>query len=334
MNGREEREAYFNNRCDRIIKDSCAVVRKYFTSFKNGRTAATRTTYLSMVNQYVNYLKRNGMDVDKFSEFSSIKPADIDEYLDLYKEGNIDGNHLRKSDASVQTAYSVLKSFYQFLYNNEYITKDPFTRVNKPKSRVEKSPVYLTEKEVQDVKDKIFYSTENYYNNAENKEYWQFRDYTIFTLGCRTGLRRSAISEINIEDINFDENYILVTEKGNVTRECYFGDSTKELLKEWLIIRQRLMGDKECDALFISKYRKRINPVSIGRMIDKYTCDMDKHITPHKMRSTCATNLWEKTGDIYLVADQLGHKNLSNTRKYTNISSDKKRKAAAILDEL
>ena len=334
MSGREERQAYFNRKCDEVICKSPDVVKKYYYSFKNGRTGATRFTYLSILNQYISYIKNTGFDISKFDNFASVKPADIDQYLDMYKEGKIEGNGRRKSDSSVLSAYHVLKSFYQFLYNNDYIIKDPFSKVNKPKNNIRREPVYLTENEIQVVKDEIFYSQRNFYNQSEDKEYWQLRDYTLFVLGCRTGLRRSALSEINIEDINFAEQYIVVTEKGNVTRECYFGESTKELLLEWLTVRKRLLGDKECDALFISNRRKRLNVVSLEHIIKKYTMGLDKHITPHKMRATCATNLWEKSGDIYLVAEQLGHKNIANTRKYTSISSDKKKAAASILDEI
>lgn len=335
MSGREEQENYLNSRCDRIVAESPAVVRKYYASFKNGRTASSRTTYLSYVNVYVNYLKENGFDIDNFNAFSSIRPADIDEFLDDYREGKT-GNGIKKSDASVVSMYNVVKSFYQFLYNNDYISKDPFTKVNKPKNNVNKKPVYLTKEEIDSVKKEIFSSRNNYYGDSEDKEYWQSRDYVIFVLGYRTGLRRSAIAAINVEDINFKENYILVTEKGNVTRECYFGDDTKELILKWLEIRRYLLDIKktDCDALFISKQRRRMTSVALNRIVEKYTGHIDKHITVHKLRATCATNLWEKTGDIYLVAEQLGHKNLSNTRKYTDISSEKKRKAAAALDDL
>ena len=59
-----------------------------------------------------------------------------------------------------------------------------------------------------------------------------------------------------------------------------------------------------------------------------------KKVSPHKMRSTCAVNLYDKTGDIYLVKEVLGHKNIANTQRYARVSANRKREAAAILDEL
>ena len=57
-----------------------------------------------------------------------------------------------------------------------------------------------------------------------------------------------------------------------------------------------------------------------------------KKITPHKMRATCATRLYESTGDIYLVQQQLGHKSIENTKRYAKVSDEKRREAASILD--
>ena len=79
---------------------------------------------------------------------------------------------------------------------------------------------------------------------------------------------------------------------------------------------------------------KRINVRSIENLITKYTYNIDKHITPHKLRSTCATNVYNATGDIYLTADVLGHSNIANTRRYAQISEERKRKAASAMDDI
>ena len=74
---------------------------------------------------------------------------------------------------------------------------------------------------------------------------------------------------------------------------------------------------------------------AVRDLVAKYTKGItDKHITPHKLRSTCATNIYEKTGDIYLVADVLGHSNLANTRRYTAVSNEKRKQAAKAMDDI
>ena len=117
----------------------------------------------------------------------------------------------------------------------------------------------------------------------------------------------------------------------NNKRELFLGDDTVRMIKEWIAERGVI---PECDALFISNRKTRITQRTVERIILKYTSDLGKHITPHKMRSTCGTNLYEKTGNVYLVANQLGHKNIANTMRYTRISEQKKRDAANMLDSL
>ena len=164
---------------------------------------------------------------------------------------------------------------------------------------------------------------------------WVERDRLIFMIGCKMGLRRAAISAIDISDIDFNENRIRVIEKGEKIRDCYFGEETKHQILKWLQIRKYLMyGRKDCAALFISTKRERLGAAAIAHIVKKYTGNItSKHITTHKLRATCATTLYEKTGDIYLVADVLGHSNIENTKRYANISTKSKKKAADILDE-
>ena len=69
-------------------------------------------------------------------------------------------------------------------------------------------------------------------------------------------------------------------------------------------------------------------------LIDKYCDVVDKHVTPHVMRHSCATNLYERTGDIYLCAGQLHHKNVTTTQRYAELSNEKQKKATSILDDM
>lgn len=338
MKGRDEREAAVNAKCDEIVNKSPAIVKSYYASFKNGKTAASRESYIVAINQYIGYLRSNSFDVDNADSFAKVKPVDIDVYLDDYREGRVDGRAAgkKRANSSVLFTYNVLKSFYLFLYNNEYIQKDIFKFVSKPKNNNSVAPVYLTEEEIEKMKDLILSSKSPRYARRQNGDYWKTRDYVIFVLGCRTGLRCSALADINVEDIDFDEMCITVTEKGDVTRECYFGENTADLLKQWLCIREYLLNGTQCDALFISQHKKRISRACVEDMITEYASIAvpGKHITAHKMRATCATMTFNKTGDIYLVANQLGHKNLSNTMRYTGIATDKKKKVAGLLDNL
>ena len=113
-----------------------------------------------------------------------------------------------------------------------------------------------------------------------------------------------------------------------------FGDNLKQKMLAWIEDRDRYFGDVDTNALFISRKKNRISVSAVEDMITKYTKNIDKHITPHKLRATCATNLYKKTGDIYIVAEQLGHANIATSKIYTEIDHDAKIKATNILDNL
>jgi site-specific recombinase XerD len=134
-----------------------------------------------------------------------------------------------------------------------------------------------------------------------------------------------------MEDIDFDDRSIVVTEKGNKTRVVFFGENVKRELLYWIRHRREIMGTND-GPLFVSNRKKRISVCAVQDILKKYTAGFDKHITPHKMRSTCATNLYEETHDIYLVQNVLGHSNIANTRRYADMSEEYRRDAASIID--
>lgn len=112
----------------------------------------------------------------------------------------------------------------------------------------------------------------------------------------------------------------------------YFGEEVEKTLKSYLEIRETITpvaGHEH--ALFYSTQRKRIGIQAIENLVKKYSKEITtvKKITPHKLRSTYGTSLYQETGDIYLVADVLGHKDVNTTRKhYAAIDDQRRRKAA------
>lgn len=88
------------------------------------------------------------------------------------------------------------------------------------------------------------------------------------------------------------------------------------------------------NALFLSLQNKRISVRSVELLVKKYakTVTSLKKITPHKLRSTYGTTLYQETGDIYLVADVLGHKDVNTTKKhYAAQNEERKRYAATVV---
>ena len=314
MNGRLEHSIKIENKIKLKLNNSPDILSDYYYSLSD-KTPKTKEVYINYVFDFLTWCNNN---------YAEIKKADVDRYMEAIRyRKDKNGNRVENSASIRRSRLAAIISFYDFLIDNDIVDSNPATKVNKPKNKTDIEVVAMTTDEVLKVENNI----------RDRKETpWTKRDMAIVVLGCTTGLRVTAISEINIEDIDFENNTLDVVEKGNKTRTVYYGEKTRNALLDWLAERDQMETDS--DALFLSNRRKRIAQRTIADIIAKYTANLDKHITPHKMRSTCATNLYQETGDIYLTAEVLGHANISNTRKYARVSEQKRRRAADILDDL
>ncbi len=301
------------------LKKYPTILSDYYYSMTDN-TAATKNAYIRYISDYFDFMINNGCVISKDS-FKNITLNEINQYVNQIRFSNVNGKLVENKESIRRARIAAVKSFYSYLLDCGIIDKNPCERVKLPKLSQDINVVSMTEEEINHVKQNII--------NSKGK--WANRDLLIFTLGCRTGLRVTALCEIDISDIDFKNKTISVIEKGNKKRELFLGNDTIKMIKEWIDERGEIPG---CDALFVSNRNTRITQRTVERMISKYTADLDKHITPHKMRSTCGTLFYEKTGNVYLVANQLGHKNIANTMRYTKISEQKKREAANLLDSL
>ena len=158
------------------------------------------------------------------------------------------------------------------------------------------------------------------------------RDLALFTLFLGTGIRVSECVGLDIDDVDFKNNSIKVTRKGGNEMYVYFGDEVQEALEDYIVsVRSHIVPvEGHENALFYSSQRKRITVRAVQNLVSKYTSYItNKHITPHKFRSTYGTTLYKETGDIYLVADVLGHKDVNTTRKHYAAQDDENRRKAA-----
>ena len=160
----------------------------------------------------------------------------------------------------------------------------------------------------------------------------KIRDLAILTLLLGTGIRISECIGLDIKDVDFDKSRIKVVRKGGYEAYVYFGDEVYDALETYIEQRKHsipLSGHE--NALFLSMQNRRLTVRSVENLVKKYARLVNnlKKITPHKLRSTYGTTLYQETGDIYLVADVLGHKDVNTTRKhYAAMKDAHKRKAA------
>lgn len=228
---------------------------------------------------------------------------------------------------------SALRSFYGYYFKRQIISKNPTLLVEMPKMH-EKAIIRLDTDEIAMLLDYVDHGGDNL--TGQRKAYFEKtknRDLAILTLLLGTGIRVSECVGLDLQDIDFKNNGITVTRKGGNQMVVYFGEEVENALKTYLYTTRKqtipLSGHE--NALFLSTQRKRMGVQAVENMVKKYAREVtpNKKITPHKLRSTYGTALYKETGDIYLVADVLGHKDVNTTKKhYAAIDEDRRRQAA------
>ncbi len=299
----------------------------------------TRYAYVSdlklffgfLVSELPKFADRTPQSLD-VADLARVTSRDIYMYLDflgLYVKDDIEFSN---QDLGKMRKLSSLRSFYKFLYKNGYISSDPASLVDMPK-RHNKPIIRLEIDEVARMLDLVESGEKLSEHQKKYNDHTRARDLAILTLFLGTGIRVSELVGINIGDLDFSINGFLVTRKGGSQAILYFPDEVAQVLKDYLKLRREItpLSGHE-DALFLSLQNKRISVRAVQLMVKKYATQaapLKKHLSPHKLRSTFGTNLYHETGDIYLVADVLGHSDVNTTRRHYAAMSDDRRRMAA-----
>lgn len=316
-------------------------IKDYFRAIEPSTSSKTRISYAYDIRVFFNFLIENNPIFNAYTtnqftikDLEHIDAIDIEEYLEYLKVyQSTDDKTYTNGEKGLARKFSTLRSLYKYLYVHEYISKNPTVKVDMPKLH-DKSIIRLDIDEVVLLLD--FIESCGNQLTGQKKVYYEktkYRDIAIITLLLGTGIRVSELVGLDINDVDFKNNGIKVVRKGGNEMVVYFGDEVRDALENYLEITRlpaTPLPDHE-NALFLSTQRKRIGVQAVENMVKKYAKNVtpNKKITPHKLRSTYGTNLYKETGDIYLVADVLGHKDVNTTRKHYAAIDDHRRRQAA-----
>lgn len=296
--------------------------------------------FFEYCTEFIEHIKTKAIADISLEDLEIIKPRDFErymEYLTYYekphpsKKGEIVAYQNTAQGKSRKLA--CLRTFFYYFYKREMIETQLITLVELPKI-TEKNIVRLEVDEVAKMLDivesgdKLTKKQQQYH--TKNKK----RDLAIVTLLLGTGIRVSECVGLNLEDVDFEVGGIKITRKGGNETIIYFGDEVEYALDQYMEEREQVESIIDEDALFLSMQKKRISVRAIQMMVKKYASLVTslKDISPHKLRSTYGTNLYRETGDIYLVADVLGHKDVNTTKKhYAQIDDERRRSAANVV---
>lgn len=332
--------------------------RQFFRGVDNIYGSRTKIAYAYDLRIFFDYLHQNhpygkSMDILDYplEILDKVKREDIEDYLEYLSLYNKDLTHypsdshddfsemptiINKAEVTNEERgksrkLASLRSFYNFFYRNEMIQTNPASLVSMPKLHA-KEIIRLDPNEVAQLLDQVEAGTKLTEKQAAYHAKTKIRDLALLTLLLGTGIRVSECVGLNIYDVDFDNMGIKVRRKGGYEDIVYFGEEVEKALSDYLDQREHIIPvSGHEDALFLSMQNKRITVRSVENLVKKYSSLVTslKKITPHKLRSTYGTNLYQETGDIYLVADVLGHKDVNTTRKhYAAMQDYNKRKAA------
>lgn len=321
MSGRIEKEIALERKIKNRLDGAPSILGEYYYSLiGSGKSYDTAYRYINYILSFINFTFGDKYD-EKF--YSKVKSIHINKYITSLRTKNVNGKVGRTSDSIRGVQWSALNSFFQFLIP-DYITTNPVANTTRPKIKDNPKVTYLTPEEIAGI-------MHNVETNAQKK--LKNRDLCLLKLGFSTGLRISAIVQIDIDDIDLKNKQIRVTEKGDYDNYVLFGENLKSAITAWIEDRNKYFSNCDSNALFVSQRGQRISDDMVDVLLKKYAKGVtDKHVHPHVMRHSCATNLYEATGDIYLCSSQLHHKNVSTTMRYAEISKEKQKKAVEVLD--
>lgn len=252
------------------------------------------------------------------------------EYLGFYLTKD-DKEHFNEEKSKARKIAS-LRSLFKYLYKKQLIKDNPTELLTTPKLH-DKVIIRLEPNEVVRLINTV--RNGDGLSEREKKHHGRYvkRDIAIIVTFLTTGMRISELVGLNIEDVDFDNMSLRITRKGGNQAFIYFDFETYDAIMDYLEER-KLRDTYNLPPLFLSSRGNRMSVEAVRVMVEKYAkiATPLKKITPHKLRSTYGTMLYQGTGDIYLVADVLGHKDVNTTRKhYAAIVEDNRRNAAKVV---
>lgn len=333
------RERNDNNteRIRELLCDLPPYIQDFLRGIENRTSTLTRLNYCYDLRVFFALLARRkfrGKDPKEITleELEQVTDTDLEIFLSDLTRYEFRGRTLSCDERAKARKLASVRSMFKYYFNKGLLEVNNSAKVAMPKLH-EKEIIRLEGDEVEALLDEaesgcgLTPHADGYHKRT------RVRDTAILTLFLGTGIRISELVGLDQDSINWKDNSFLVTRKGGGRAVLYFSEEVAEALKAYLAQRQAdPRTPKNEPALFLSLQYRRISVRAVENLVKKYAKIVTplKKITPHKLRSTFGTGLYRETGDIYIVADVLGHKDVNTTRKhYAAITEDNRRSVAS-----
>lgn len=273
-----------------------------YLSVERGLAKNTIDAYNRDLKSYIIYLRTKNITNIDYTNRTTI----VSYLLLMQKDG--------KASSSISRACAAIKSFYQFLFRERLIEKDPTANLDTPKLE-HRLPKVLTVEEV-----------EKLLSQPDTTNPLGMRDRSMLELLYATGMRVTELISISVEDVNLEMGFLRCMGKGSKERIVPVGSIALEYLEQYIsIARKELLNGKESKILFLNRQGNIMTRQGFWKIIKKYSnqAGIYKKITPHTLRHSFATHLLENGADLRAVQEMLGHADISTTQIYTHITRNK-----------
>lgn len=356
--------ALLKEKLDILKANSPQILKKYINSLYRNESARsvnikTAIKYVREVQAFLASMIESGvvkkssiMDIDA-SDIEMIYADDIQEYIDScgsYVQHTQNGDKVIFSNSSrtLSLKQTCIKSFFTWLYKNDYVEKNETEKLRKILAGDSPSVLTLSDEEVNAVLELAKAGECTAYGRhiclskkeLENFEATKLRDIAILSLFIYHGLRISELHHLNISSLNFEKGYFEIFRKRNKRKMMYFSRQAVSALREYMQNERATSNIKPGseDALFLSSSRNGKSPArlsieQIRKLVKKYACrvSLNPRISPHKLRATFATKSLEITGNIYTVQQILDHSSTATTQKYLKDNERAKREVSELI---
>lgn len=324
------------DKIDELLTELPYFCEDYLRGIETRTSTLTRLNYVYDLRIFFDFLvkkKYRGKEVRDLTleDLERVTDTDMEIYLSYLGNYRFHDKRLSCDERAKARKLSTVRSLYKYFFNKGLIETNNTSKVATPKLH-EKEIIRLEGNEVNAILDTVEFGSGLSRHASGYHDKTKIRDCAILTLFLGTGIRISELVGLNDESIDFSNNSFIVTRKGGNQAILYFSEEVGDALAAYLAQKEedpRVPPDEH--ALFLSLQYRRITVRAVENLVKKYAKIVSplKKITPHKLRSTYGTTLYRETGDIYIVADVLGHKDVNTTRKhYAAITEDRRRDVA------
>lgn len=329
MQGRLENTLKIERNIEFRLSELPFYVREWYVELKASDN--TPTTCLDYIRKIANYL----FSIDPFDS-ENISPERITELsvkeflIECKTKIDKNGIQVRTSDSYQQGLWFALNNFLSFMKRHNYIEINYMENIKRGKNRdLERINKTRTKLDANDFK-KILDCVEEDMSFDEFK----LRDAAIMRLFMTTGMRKTALEEINVNDYDTDEHTLMVIDKGDKYQIYNINNRTAYVLEQWIKEREYIASPGE-DALFVSKDGNRLGKNSISKIVKKYSKKaIGIELSPHKFRAGFCSIMYEETHDIETVRRMVGHSNISTTQRYIVTDNTERKQASDLMERL